>query len=436
MRGINKDSPDIEDEDDVKVENKIMTTLKGLRDKLKLGPHHKMERFSILVSTSLLFLLMFTGTAFFNHRSDVQALSTSQAVFTDKFKFSLSDQSGTVEGIYGNEEKTDAMILIKMNNPQEMSSDPNNYQLWVTGQKKPLKVQPDITFSLFGSTGYGVIRFKSEEPLNREIMSVTIRSYSDLSSSVGGGAGKDLDESFNEYDQARIFVNVGAENVEIIDGFKAGEDDPTKLYIGLIAKDEEALIQEEIKEITKELGKLLNREKEYSNRIINMGYIPPETPSFIKGDYVDEEGIFRPATTMNLGHKIDYWSKSIEDGYLSQVIGDLSEYAEYSKKHSLQGYDVDGDEDINEDVPYIDILQHNDGSELDTGTVITGTSSSVEVDVKDSLESLLTTWRSYTSSKVKLQKDLLNKLIVLDANVQSQKIGYKVRDAEKGVIFY
>lgn len=405
----------------------------GIKEKLRLGPHYKMERFAVLISVSLAFLLMFTTSAFVKYRSDISNLASAQAVFTKDFSFSLTNERGKIEGVYGNEDKTDVMVLFKFQNPREMSSNAKNYELFITGQKKKLKDEPKVTFSLFGSTGYGIIRFQDEEPIKKEILSVTIRSTKDISSGSGSGAGKDKDGSFDQFDQARIYINPGAEVVETLDYLETGEKDPAKLYIALVAKEKDDEIREEIAERTETLKKYINRADEYAERITSSGYICPDIPWFIEGDMVDDNNVFKPNSYVEGAHKFDYWTKNIEDGYITQVMSDFSQFDDYMAKHNAN---PERNPDKPESIDRISEIEHTDGSVLYLDTVVTDRSSSAQVTVKDSIESLSRVWRDYVTEKGRLQRDLLRSLIVLDADVQSQHINYSENTEEDAVTFY
>lgn len=438
LRGLKDSRGEIQEEEVQKEKSSFVEKVKALRDKLKLGPHHKMERFTIMLGATLSLLLLSTVMAFFSYRSDVANLASSQTVFTEDFEFSLSSQRGYVEGVYGNKDKTDVMVLLRFQNPQEMSVNAKNYELFITPQRGEMKYKPKVSFSMFGSTGYSIIRFQHDEPLRQEVLDITIRANTELSLKEGRGATDDLDASFDKYDQARILVNVGANNVKTLKGVKPNETDPRKLYIALVAHEKDLEIHKEIKEKTTELERLLNRSKEYSNRITSAGYIAPEEPRFIKGDYVDENGVFRPATMLSRSHDINYWSKDIHDGYITQVVDDFSEFDDYMAQFSTRGdnaTEIDKERQ-EEQVENITELKHEDGTVLDLDTVVTGESATAQVSVKDALESLLSTWRTYVNEKATLQRDLMRELILLDADVQSQPVSYTEHHGDSVVTFY
>lgn len=435
MRGLRAGMKNTEAEVEEQEQSSFAQRISFWRDKLKLGPHHKMERFTVLLSSTLAFLLLFTTLSFVSHRADVKENVSAQAVYTEDFKFSLSDEKVFVEGVFGNKDKTDVMVLLRLSNPQTMSADASNYELFITGQKETLSYKPKVSFALFGATGYGIIRFQHKEPIPKEIVDVTIRANAELSARKKVDAEAEVaDASFQKYDQGRLYVNPGADNVETLDWLETGETDPTKLYTALVAEKLDAEIHEEIKAQTDEMKQLLNREKEYANRLISAGYEPPTAPWFVKGDYISEDGELVATENLPGAFEFDYVNKTIRDGYIKQVMGNLSAFDDYMKEHELAEAELKKDK--KEQVDAVKELKHEDGGVLALDTVTTGTSPSAQVSAKSAVESLQSTWRSYLGVKSKLQREQMRKLLVLDADVQSQKISYSLNEDKDAVKFY
>lgn len=439
MKGLKNHTVTETEQGDEQEKSSLVKRFESLRDKLKLGPHYKMERFTVTLGATLSVLLLLSGLSFVTHRADVAESVSAQAVYTEDFNFSLSGEKMYVEGIYGNEDKTDVMILLRMQSPEVMSADADNYELFITGEEDALSYEPDVSLSLFGSTGYGIIRFQHEEPIPKEITDITIRSNADLSAQEGTGSSGEKDStdgSFGKYDQGKLYVNPGADDVKTLDWLKAGEDDPTKLYTALVAESVDAEIRKEITTHTEELGKLLNREQEYTNRLASAGYQPPAQPWFVSGDYVDDDGVFVSAKDVAGAFNFDYSTKTIRDGYINQVMSDLSSFDAYMKEHAEEEAEESADDSRKEQVDRIDTLKTEDGSVLDLNGVSTGSSPSAQVAAKDSVESLQATWRTYLKTKQDLQRDLMRDLLILDADVQSQTSSYSVQSDKDAVTFY
>lgn len=410
-----------------------------LKNKLKLGAHHKMERFTVMLGVSVLCLTLCTGIAFTKNRIDIANMAVSQAVFTTDLEFSLSKQTGNVLGVYGNAENTDRMILLKFENPANMSADAKNYQVFVTGQNRALKYQPETSFSVFGATGYCVIRFQQDEPFPNEILDITIRSNSKLTG-MAKPTEETTDASFSKFDQVKLYANIGADKVVILDTLKTGEKDPIKLYTALVAEPKDQELHKTVKSMTEDLKILLARKAEYENRITSFGYVAPIEPIVIRGDYIDDQGIFQSQTDVVLSYDFDYSTKTIADGYLKQVIGNMSEYNDYMKAHTEKGVDstvLARKAERETVVPTVIAVSSVNGSELDFKTVVTGTSPSSDVAVKDAYQQLESTWKSYIDLKRELQIATAREFLVLDADVQSQTIGYnEISSEDENAIFY
>lgn len=407
------------------------------RDKYKLGPHHKMERFGLLFGVSVTGIVLVAGIAFFINRADMANIASETAIMSEEFTYSLSGQSGDVLGVYGDSKRTDVTVLFQMDDPKSMSADAKNYQLFITGAKDSIDpaTAPDVSFGLFGSTGYGFIRFEDKKGLPNEVLDVTIRSSANLSISESSST-ELTGDSFSEFDQAQLFVNPGATRVSKVD-YPVGEEDPTKLYTTLVGKGLDEEIRKEIEASTKLMGTSLNRATEYRNRLESSGYVPPKTPWFVEGDYIDKDGYAHFDSYLSLAHKVDYKDYTLADGYIRQVAGDLKGFDKYVEAYNdKQAHDYNRDDKKPEDVKEPERLKRKDGSSLTLANVITGTSSSAQVAAKDATTDLIESWRTYVMEKGKIQRQYTYKMLVLDADVLSQRETYSKNDTKDVAVFY
>lgn len=409
----------------------------SLRDRFKLGPHHKMERFTILLSGTLMFLLLFTGISFAGHQSKVATQLSVQSVFTTDFTFSLSQQRGNVVGVYGDADRKDVMVVFQMANPETMSADASNYEVFLTGEKDEMEYKPEVTFGLFGSTGYGMIRFEHDEGMQNEVLDVIIRSNSSLTE-TGSVSDEDLvDASFGTFDQAQIYVNPGAGEINEMDTIEPGEDDPSRLYAALVAETEDAEIRTRIDKETKAIQTAINQADEYQNRLVAAGFKPPETPWFVEGDYVDDEGVYHAAKPLLGSYGITYDGRSLLDGYINQVADDLNDYDAFIVAYEERLFDARNDDlTPKEEVENVKVLTRDDGSELDLSGVTTGSSPTAQVAAKESTEALRRVWQSHLAAKKTIQTELALELLLLDADVLSQPSMYSEASGEKTVYFY
>lgn len=437
LKGVRNTKPDEVDEttDDDKLS--FGKRLVKLRDRFKLGPHHKMERFTIMLSSTLVFLLLFTGISFAGHQSKVATQMSVQSVFTTDFTYSLSQQRGTVMGVYGDEDRQDVMVLFKMDDPASLSANAENYEVFITGEKNELDYQPDVSFALFGATGYGMLRFEHEAGMANEVLDVIVRSNSSLTETGEVAEEELVDASFGTFDQAQIYVNPGAGEINELKNIEVGEDDPSRLYAALVAETQDDQIRTRIEEETKSLGTAINQADEYRNRLVAAGYKPPETPWFVEGDYIDDDGVFRPAKYLRAAHEIEYAGREILDGYINQVADGLAGYDEYVKDYEAkQDKSNDTDATLVEDVPNFTTIEADDGSSLELSSITTGKSPTSQVAAKDAAESLRSVWQDHLSAKRTIQVELMLELLLLDADVLSQPALYSEASGEKTVYFY
>lgn len=437
LKGVRNTEPETVEETDSDEKIGLGARLVKLRDRFKLGPHHKMERFTVMLSSTLVFLLLFTGISFAGHQSKVATQLSVQSVFTTDFAYSLSKQTGKVLGVYGDENRQDVMVLFQMADPSSMSADAANYEVFITGEKDPLAYKPDVSFALFGSTGYGMIRFQHDSGMANEVIDVIIRSKSSLTATSEVAEEELTDASFGKFDQAKIYVNPGADQINVFDAIEPGEDDPSRLYAALVAETKDAELRTKIAESTKTIGTAINQANEYSQRLVASGYEPPETPWFIEDDYVDDDGMYRPAKYLLGAHKVDYAENRLLDGYINQVADGLAGYDDYMTAHAIR-VDKAKDDDMTppEDVPRITTIERDDGSMLDLDKVTTGKSPTNQVSAKDSLESLRGVWQTHLSAKRTIQMEMMLALLLLDADVLSQPSLYSEASGEKTVFFY
>lgn len=443
MRGLNNRNDDkLSKLDELSADNEKVekdtfgVKLKALRDKFKLGPHHRMERFTIMFGSTLTLMLVFVVMGFFAYQSKVGNLEENTPIITNEFRYSLSGQKGTVNKVLSNSDQTDVIFLIEMRSIDNMSIDTKNYELFITNNKrKGMTYEPEVTFGLFGSTGYGFIRFENDEPIPQDILNVTIRANEKLTTGKSSTPDEE-DGSFAEHDQARIVINPGANGIDVADGVDSFDtSDPINLYRILVAQEKDEEIHEKIDTQLQFMRDLLAKEREYINRIETAGYVAPERPWFINGDEFDEDGIYYSNNDIVGTHDINYQGVTIEDGYLHQVLDDVSKFDKYVEEKRLERENRDT-EKYREQVDRILMVKAQDGTEVLLENVRVDTSTSAQVTMKESVESLETVWREYLRAKTVLQQELVNELIVLDANVLSQDVNFSSITGSDYVIFY
>lgn len=403
--------------------------------KFKLGTHYRMERFSVMFGTLTAFLLLFSLVGWSNYRSDQKEQMSTQAKYTTEVDFSLSGQSGEVVDVYRGKDDTRAVVLIKMEDVANLSVDASTYQLFLTGVDKKLKQQPDASMFIFGSSGYIGIELHDEEGLPNQVLDFTLRANNQVQEDVVELTEEELaefdDASFGQHDQTQFLANVGAEDaveLSVLDD----ELDAIELYYALVGRHDEDEIFARIDEQTKELDRLLARHNEYSNRLDELGFVPPALPAFMDGDYIDDEGNFQARTDVIGHHDIEYINKRVTDGFVLQVVDDVSDFREYmaQKRGEYQQAQTDS-LDAAEEVPKIEELVRDDGYTIEVGQISDDESTSNELSARDALVTLETTWSQYIEQKRLLQITDMRDLLLLDADIRTQGNAFSSHSGEE-----
>ncbi|WP_444961790.1 hypothetical protein [Nocardiopsis sp. M1B1] len=320
-------------------------TVKTYAAKLKLGPHHAIERFGVITSVvAATFAMLLVGTIV-SATANNRARLDETALYTASFTTSRTELSGTVDGVYTNGEGTRALVLMRFDDSAagSFSTDAANYQAFLTGSNEQLDTQAlatAITGSIvvFGSTGYLGVVLESDAPFEQQIASLTLRANSELVYKEGTGRElrEDLqdDGSFTEFDQWRLFVNPGASGTEEAASLEGESVDPAALYYELVVAEQEQEIRAAMDEQLMEMRTVLARIDEYDGEMsrVNVDGVfiePPQVPVQVDGDAVTgEPADAETESTLALetdwvdprGYDFDWRSGSVEEGYLDAVM--------------------------------------------------------------------------------------------------------------------
>lgn len=424
--------------------------------RFKLGAHHKMERFSILMAICTFGLLFFMFIGFQNNRQAVADQVGTIAQYDNDISFSISQASGTVEGVYRNPEGTRGMVLLKMTDVGSIPTRADQYQLFLSVLEDKFDNEPAGNMIVFGASGYMAVELYDERGLENKVLEFTLRSLSDLTESDMSTEQIEAmdDPSFGYFDQTKFYANLGASEAIVIPALSE-ELTAVELYYALVGIHEEEAIYTTIQSQTDELAVLKARHEEFATRLTELGYEAPEMPVFMQGDEfvaheevvqeadpeagieekVEERLEFKPSTNVYGAHEFEYYGKTVTDGYVSQVVDDVKDFRDYLSTKRAEKQSISREEKeasgYNEDVPKIDtLIRTMDGSELKTADVSPDNSTSQEIAAVDAAQQLNTAWREYLSVKQSLQTDTLSSLLLLDADVRTQGNGFSEHSGE------
>lgn len=385
------------------------------------------------------------------------------AQYTSSFTMSLSGTTGSVQGVYTNTDHTRSFVLLKFNDVTNIPVKADKYQLFLSGCDRnqnydKIKSNPDAQIYMFGSTGYMGIYLYSAEPFPSQILNLYLRSlvnFSGTSSTTGHD-----DETFNQYDQARIYFNPGgsyATKADFLD-----EDDWTifDIYEELVSRPAEKSIRTLLRN---DLKDMLNQKllmDEYTNRIVDDGLMEPAMPSAIAGDVIYGKTIdgssneklqwsikknqwYAPEALIGFeennvhvyldtkvvepnGFNFVWQDSQIKNGYLKNLTGSdsLSDWKAYINQND------DADSTFNlDDV----VWTYKDGTIFvpDADADVEG-STSKEQTLSAEVTQLKDAWQAFYDAKVDYQTVQLKALLQLEYDSRDIETSYSINANESG----
>lgn len=472
-------------------------TMAAWRDKLKLGSHHRIERFGIVTTIFAATLaVLVPATAVSAYQSSRDDLSNT-ALYTPEFVSSISETTGNVEGVYVSEDGTRSMLLMHVDDEQAaFSTNAENYETFVTGTSPRMRAE-DLETNIngnvvvFGSTGYLGVVLSSDEPFPEQIINIVVRNNSDAA--VGAGDGEDAvggDETFSEHDQWRLFFNPGAGGAAELNALAGRGVDVEALYYEVVLREQEifarAELDEQLASMQGQLATISELESELERTNVDgVRIVPPEIPSTVAGDVVTgdlgdvfdpeadplQEGVSEdsevvddglggqqrpsslseqyPDSTLELqtnevedaGFEFDWREDSILDGYLDELVPAGETYASFMENKAdgvASGETPETDEQgdplaIEEEDDAFDVADIE--WELTDGTDLTesGEISAGMEPLVELMENLSGAYQDYYDMKQEYQVDLHTQLLELEVELINVESSYSINTNDDAV---
>lgn len=406
-----------------------------LREKLKLDRHHRIERFGVLFFVLVLLLSVVVTSIAIKKAKDDSVTLDNRVVYTNSFKTSLTEQSGTVEGIYKNEDNTKVFVLLKFKSMSKMSTNAENYQMFLTGssldmKKTDLKNVPKGCIYMFGSTGYMGIYLVDTNGFQKQIFDLVVRCNSELSSKTQTASESyNGDASFTNYDQFRLYFNPGGTKCGIMECLSSDEVRPFDIYEELIVRPKELELRDTLNADLETMQTNLAVIQEYTERVARDGIVVPETPYLIAGDTItcDENGIYTLHTDRIVakGFDFDWQNGSIRNGYLDALTGDLS----YTQYFSTKNSEVDS-------VPFSTSKlkwYYTDGSEYSASDSM---SVGIGATINNDITNLTSAWQTYYNNKKSHQTSDLKELLLLEIDAKDVEVNCTMNNSDTVLTTY
>lgn len=425
-------------------------TAKSIGTKLKLNSHYTIERFGILFTVIVTsFALLLAGTVASAWQNGRTSLDT-RSVYTPSFTTSQSALAGDVNNVYISEDRTRAMVLMQFSDIAGLlSTDATTYEAYLTGSNSnldTLALKNGYTgqIAVFGSTGYMAVILDSDSEIEQQILSLTMRSNSDLvyTSEDDQKLREDLtdDGSFEKFDQWRLFVNPGASNSVESAALGSASDklDMRAIYNEVVTVEEENEVRTEMNAQLAEMNTQLNKITEFENEIgrtniDGLSIVPPEVPEQIAGDRVTGENAEDKDSESTLaletnwvapsGFDFDWRAGTVFEGYLDELVPEGTSKGTFLSDKARAGLDATatGGTDVIDGFSANDVdwtLVDSNGNETDLKMDYDDTDNSVKP-LRDLMNNTTQAWSDYYRMKTSYQVDSYTELLELEMDLDN-----------------
>lgn len=411
----------------------------GLMEKLKLGPHYRMERFSLLFCVMVVGILVTTVSCFVAHVQTQNTTLGEQAIYSTEFETSKTGVSGKVIDVYSSEDKAKTLLLLKFDDTKVVSTNADNYQMFLTGasveqNKQTLDGIPSGSIYMFGNTGYMGIYLVNKDGFGPQILDLVVRCNSELQTNASEDVDEEVeDKSFVDYDQFRVYFNPGAskaKHLDCLDGSKAPSI--KDFYNEAVITPQEDEIHAQLETQVNNMRVSLNQIHEYEERLKTEGVTVPAEPSVIAGDKVitndDGSYTYKPATVLPGGYDLDWQHTSVVDGFIKGLIEKTD-----SPNMTVDQYFAMMTREANADASGNKLDTNNIEWQLNDGTLISslsGGKSSRYTKYMEMCNDLTNAWRTYYNQKVDYQREMLGSLLDLEVSKDSILTSSSVNTSE------
>lgn len=411
----------------------------GLMEKLKLGPHYRMERFSLLFCVMVVGILVTTVSCFVAHVQTQNTTLGEQAIYSTEFETSKTGVSGKVIDVYSSEDKAKTLLLLKFDDTKVVSTNADNYQMFLTGasveqNKQTLDGVPSGSIYMFGNTGYMGIYLVNKDGFGPQILDLVVRCNSELQTNASEDVDEEVeDKSFVDYDQFRVYFNPGAskaKHLDCLDGSKAPSI--KDFYNEAVITPQEDEIHAQLETQVNNMRVSLNQIHEYEERLETEGVTVPAEPSVIAGDKVitndDGSYTYKPATVLPGGYDLDWQHTSVVDGFIKGLIKKTD-----SPNMTVDQYFAMMTREANADASGNQLDTNNIEWQLNDGTLISslsGGKSSRYTKYMEMCNDLTNAWRTYYNQKVDYQHEMLGSLLDLEVSKDSILTSSSVNTSE------
>lgn len=263
--------------------------------RFKLGPHNTMERFCATFIVFVLLLGAIFASAVHQKIQNSKITLTEQAIYgSGETMFSLTQDVVKIDGLWTNEGKTKAFILIHLpGGMTNLSTQAEDYQMLMTGVNAPIKGTPAGSIYVFGSTGYIGLGFADAGGFEPAAYKITLRNLSYMSDGDKDAALAAHDGKEGSYlyrNELNIVANFAASGANTAKFYSKADYTATDIYTELVQSN---LINAKIEECDTLVAKIntsMRKANEYARRLEDAGIsMEGNLPAEIFGDAISIE---------------------------------------------------------------------------------------------------------------------------------------------------
>lgn len=270
-------------------------TVKALLSSIA-GPHNTMERFCVVF---LVFAIaiggIFVSAAHTKYQNSKITL-TEQALYgTDEKTFSLTQDIVKVKGLWTNEGKTKAFILLYLSGGMDnLSTNAEDYQMFMTGVNSKLTSSPTGSIYVFGSTGYIGLGFTDAAGFDPAAYKITLRNLSymsegDQEAAIASHDGQE--GSYAYHNEISIIANFAASGAQTANFYSKADYTAKDIYNELVQSELIAEKQAKCDEVMASINTSMRKANEYARRLETAGIMfDYDLPEAIYGDTISTEG--------------------------------------------------------------------------------------------------------------------------------------------------
>ncbi|WP_025020352.1 hypothetical protein [Ligilactobacillus equi] len=262
---------------------------------LSFGKHSKFERQTL--SFAICFVaLIFSASMCLYHNYSVkkqEALTVTSA--GKRVVFSRTKAQLTLDKMHWSKDRKTTYIPFSFDSIKNLSTDANDYRVFVKSAYGPLTYKPTGNLVLFGSTGRGVLIIHSAKKIPNEVLNVYIENrfrlrsadsneqdYADISAVQGD---KGFEEYFKKHDMLTFTVSPGATNIKKNSRVTSSVKTPVKLYTQLFDVGDVRDVKKSIAKDKKQIKLYTETANKLKGNLENAGYAITVQPKWMKENW-------------------------------------------------------------------------------------------------------------------------------------------------------